>query len=111
MLAEGRWPSSAGLMVTDGIGWKPSSEAGRAGDPEIESTTLQFLMPRTDVKKSFKLDYFDKFSTEILNADTSQLALTFYFWIRAVVTIEWLLREFIAQACHCDSQDTQTNLI
>ena len=73
VLAEGRWPSSAGLMVTDGIGWKPSSEAGRAGDPEIESTTLQFLMPRTDVKKSIKVDYFDKFSTEILNADTSQL--------------------------------------
>ena len=35
VLAEGRWPSSAGLMVTDGIGWKPSSEAGRAGEPEI----------------------------------------------------------------------------
>lgn len=33
VLAVGRWESSAGLMVTDGNGWNPSSEAGRAGDP------------------------------------------------------------------------------
>lgn len=34
VLAEGKCPSSAGLIVTDGIGWNPSSDAGRAGDPE-----------------------------------------------------------------------------
>ena len=34
VLAEGRWLSSAGLMVTLGMGWNPSSLAGRAGDPE-----------------------------------------------------------------------------
>ena len=34
VLADGRWPSSAGRMVTDGIGWNPSSDAGRDGDPE-----------------------------------------------------------------------------
>ena len=35
VLADGRWESSAGRIVTDGIGWNPSSEAGSAGDPEI----------------------------------------------------------------------------
>jgi hypothetical protein len=34
VLAEGRWLSSAGLMVTLGIGWKPSSLAGKAGEPK-----------------------------------------------------------------------------
>ena len=34
VLAEGRWLSPAGRIVTDGIGWKPSSDAGRAGEPE-----------------------------------------------------------------------------
>jgi len=33
VLAVGRCESSAGRMVTLGIGWKPSSEAGKAGDP------------------------------------------------------------------------------
>ena len=33
VLAEGRWLSPAGRIVTDGIGWKPSSDAGRAGEP------------------------------------------------------------------------------
>lgn len=33
VLAVGRWASSAGRMVTVGIGWKPSSEAGKAGEP------------------------------------------------------------------------------
>lgn len=33
VLAVGKWASSAGLMVTDGRGWKPSSEAGKAGEP------------------------------------------------------------------------------
>lgn len=31
VLAVGRWSSSAGRMVILGIGWKPSSLAGRAG--------------------------------------------------------------------------------
>jgi hypothetical protein len=35
VLADGRWPSSAGRIVTDGMGWKPSSEAGSAGEPGI----------------------------------------------------------------------------
>ena len=33
VFADGKCESSAGRIVTDGIGWKPSSEAGRAGDP------------------------------------------------------------------------------
>jgi hypothetical protein len=33
VLAVGKCASSAGLMVTEGIGWKPSSLAGRAGEP------------------------------------------------------------------------------
>lgn len=33
VLAVGKCASSAGRIVTDGIGWKPSSEAGNAGDP------------------------------------------------------------------------------
>lgn len=33
VLAVGKWASSAGRIVTDGIGWKPSSDAGRAGEP------------------------------------------------------------------------------
>lgn len=33
VLAVGRCESSAGLIVTDGIGWNPSSDAGNAGDP------------------------------------------------------------------------------
>ena len=33
VLADGRWLSSAGLIVTLGIGWNPSSLAGRAGEP------------------------------------------------------------------------------
>ena len=36
VLADGRWVSPAGRIVTEGIGWKPSSEAGRAGDPGIK---------------------------------------------------------------------------
>ena len=27
VLAEGKWLSSAGRIVTEGMGWKPSSEA------------------------------------------------------------------------------------
>ncbi len=38
VLAEGRWLSPAGLMVTLGIGWKPSSDAGNAGEPENNAT-------------------------------------------------------------------------
>ncbi len=34
VLADGRCPSSAGRIVTEGIGWNPSSEAGREGEPE-----------------------------------------------------------------------------
>lgn len=33
VLAVGKCASSAGRIVTDGIGWKPSSDAGNAGDP------------------------------------------------------------------------------
>lgn len=33
VFAVGKWASSAGRIVTDGIGWKPSSDAGNAGDP------------------------------------------------------------------------------
>lgn len=33
VLAVGKWASSAGRIVTDGIGWNPSSDAGNAGDP------------------------------------------------------------------------------
>lgn len=33
VFAVGKWVSSAGRIVTDGIGWKPSSLAGNAGDP------------------------------------------------------------------------------
>lgn len=33
VLAVGRCASSAGRIVTDGIGWNPSSDAGSAGDP------------------------------------------------------------------------------
>lgn len=33
VLAVGRCASSAGRIVTDGIGWNPSSDAGNAGDP------------------------------------------------------------------------------
>lgn len=33
MLAVGKCASSAGRIVTDGIGWNPSSEAGKAGEP------------------------------------------------------------------------------
>ncbi len=35
VLAEGRCPSSAGRIVTEGIGWNPSSEAGREGEPNV----------------------------------------------------------------------------
>ena len=33
VFAVGRCESSAGRIVTLGIGWKPSSEAGKAGEP------------------------------------------------------------------------------
>lgn len=33
VLAVGKWTSSAGRIVTEGIGWNPSSDAGSAGDP------------------------------------------------------------------------------
>lgn len=33
VFAVGKWVSSAGRMVTDGNGWNPSSDAGKAGDP------------------------------------------------------------------------------
>lgn len=33
VLAVGKCESSAGRMVTLGIGWNPSSDAGSAGDP------------------------------------------------------------------------------
>lgn len=33
VLAVGKCVSSAGRIVTDGNGWKPSSDAGKAGDP------------------------------------------------------------------------------
>ena len=35
VFADGKCESSAGRIVTDGIGWNPSSEAGSAGDPII----------------------------------------------------------------------------
>ena len=41
VLAEGRWESSAGRIVTEGIGWKPSSEAGRAGEPGTRSKRVK----------------------------------------------------------------------
>ena len=41
VLAEGRWESSAGRIVTEGIGWKPSSEAGRAGEPGTRSRRIK----------------------------------------------------------------------
>ena len=31
VLAVGKWLSSAGRTVMEGMGWKPSSDAGRAG--------------------------------------------------------------------------------
>ena len=40
VLAEGRWLSPAGRIVTDGIGWKPSSDAGSAGEPARGSIGL-----------------------------------------------------------------------
>lgn len=33
VFAVGKWESSAGLIVTEGSGWNPSSEAGSAGEP------------------------------------------------------------------------------
>jgi hypothetical protein len=33
VFAVGKCESSAGRMVTLGIGWNPSSDAGNAGDP------------------------------------------------------------------------------
>ena len=42
VLALGRCESSAGLMVTLGMGWKPSSLAGRAGDPVQKYTRSCF---------------------------------------------------------------------
>ena len=41
VFAEGRWESSAGRIVTEGIGWKPSSEAGRAGEPGTRSRRIK----------------------------------------------------------------------
>ena len=38
VFAVGKWESSAGRMVTVGIGWNPSSEAGSAGDPAVHTT-------------------------------------------------------------------------
>lgn len=40
VFAVGRCESSAGLMVTDGMGWKPSSDAGKAGEP-VQKYTCQ----------------------------------------------------------------------
>ena len=42
MLAEGRWESPAGRIVTEGIGWNPSSDAGRAGEPRKERNIFLF---------------------------------------------------------------------
>ena len=42
VLAEGKCRSSAGRMVTEGIGWNPSSEAGKAGDPVQKKTRSCF---------------------------------------------------------------------
>ena len=42
VLAEGKWVSSAGRMVTDGMGWNPSSEAGNAGEPVQKKTKSCF---------------------------------------------------------------------
>lgn len=40
VFAVGKWESSAGRMVTDGMGWKPSSDAGKAGEP-VQKYTCQ----------------------------------------------------------------------
>ena len=50
VLAEGRWLSPAGRMVTEGIGWKPSSEAGRAGEPGKNIDYIETLI----IKKAEK---------------------------------------------------------
>ena len=42
VLAEGKCLSSAGRIVTEGMGWKPSSEAGKAGDPVQKKTKSCF---------------------------------------------------------------------
>ena len=42
VFADGKWRSSAGRIVTEGMGWKPSSEAGRAGDPVQKKTKSCF---------------------------------------------------------------------
>ena len=42
VFADGKCRSSAGRIVTEGIGWKPSSEAGRAGDPVQKKTKSCF---------------------------------------------------------------------
>lgn len=44
VFAEGKCRSSAGRMVTEGMGWKPSSEAGKAGDPVQKKTKSCFSM-------------------------------------------------------------------
>ena len=44
VLAEGKCRSSAGLIVTEGMGWNPSSEAGKAGDPVQKKTKSCFSM-------------------------------------------------------------------
>lgn len=44
VFAVGRCESSAGLIVTDGIGWNPSSEAGKAGEPVQKYTCEQGKM-------------------------------------------------------------------
>ena len=42
VLAEGKWRSSAGRIVTEGMGWNPSSDAGKAGDPVQKNTKSCF---------------------------------------------------------------------
>lgn len=41
VFAVGKCASSAGRIVTEGIGWKPSSDAGNAGEPVQKYTYIE----------------------------------------------------------------------
>ena len=47
VFAVGKWLSSAGLTVTLGIGWNPSSDAGRAGLEVQKYTYNKIIVPKS----------------------------------------------------------------
>lgn len=67
VLAVGRCELSAGLMVTDGSGWKPSSDAGSAGDPVQKYTRSCFswLVIFSTIDHSQRLNLTIEFVKEI----------------------------------------------